>query len=263
VSLLDGFLARAMLAGAGVALTAGPLGCFVLWRRMAYFGDATAHATLLGVALSLAISAPVVAGAVVVAAAMGLILTALVERGHGEDALLGVLSHSALAAGLVAVSVTPGVRTDLSVYLFGDILAVGRGDLALIAGGAALVLGVLAWRWDRLLTATLDPDLARAGGVDPVRERLILTLGLAVVVAVAIEVVGALLITALLIIPAAAARPFAATPERMAALAAGIGAGSALAGLWASWTFDTPAGPSIVCAAAVAFAGAMAWQRAR
>jgi zinc transport system permease protein len=221
---------------------------------MAYFGDATAHAAILGVALALATDLPIGLGTLVVALAMAATVSTLATKGWAMDTTLGVLAHSALAVGLVAVSFIPSVRTDLSAYLFGDILAVSRMDLAYIWGGAALVLGLLAWRWSALLTATLNPDLAHASGINPDRERLVLTLALAVVVAVAIKVVGALLIAAMLIIPAAAARGVTRTPEGMAGAASIIGALATIAGLWGSLTWDTPAGPSIIVAATCAFA---------
>jgi zinc transport system permease protein len=253
--MLDDFLIRATLAGLGVALAAAPMGCFVVWRRMAYFGDATAHASILGVAVALALSVSVFLGAMIMALLMALAVSSLSGRGYAVDTLLGVLAHSALAFGLVAVSFLSGVRIDLMAYLFGDILAVGKTDLAVIWSGAALVLALLTWRWSALLTATLNPDLAHASGIDPKREQLVLTLALAVVVAVAIKVVGVLLIAALLIIPAAAARPFARTPEGMAVIAVITAALSVLGGLQASLMFDTPTGPSIVCVAALIFAG--------
>lgn len=250
--MLGDFLVRAGLAGLGVALAAGPLGCFVVWRRMAYFGDATAHASLLGVTLALALDLPVSLGVTAAALAMALTVAAASGRTYAMDTMLGVASHGALALGLVALSFLHGVRVDLMGYLFGDILAVGRGDLAVIWTGAALVVGLLAWRWRALTLATLNADLAAAYGVAPARERLILTVALAVLVAAALKVVGALLITAMLIVPAAAARAFARTPETMAVWAALIGAVSALGGLLASVRFDTPTGPSIVVTAAVA-----------
>ncbi|SHH46091.1 iron chelate uptake ABC transporter family permease subunit [Cognatishimia maritima] len=252
--MLDDFLLRATLAGIGVALAAAPLGCFVVWRRMAYFGDATSHAAILGVALSLALSMSVFTGALAVALIMALTVSALSGRGYAMDTLLGVMAHSALAIGLVAVSFLQGVRIDLMGYLFGDILAVSKSDLAVIWTGAGLVILFMLWRWSALLTATLNVDLAMASGIDPKREQLILTLCLAVVVAVAIKVVGVLLIVALLIIPAAAARPLARTPESMAMIAAAIGGLSAILGLRMSLIYDTPAGPSIVCVAAGLFA---------
>lgn len=252
--MLDDFLVRAALAGVAVACATGPLGCFVVWRRMAYFGDATSHAAILGVALALAFSTSVYAGTLVVALLMALTVATLAGRGWAMDTTLGVLAHSALAFGLVAVSFLPNVRVDLSAYLFGDILAVSRADLAIISLGAAVVVGLLLWRWRPMLTATLSEDLAHASGINPARERLVLTLALAVVVAVAIKVVGALLIAAMLIVPAATARSLSRTPEGMAALAVVIGALSVLGGLRASLAWDTPAGPSIVALAAVLFA---------
>ncbi|MCT8330312.1 metal ABC transporter permease [Albidovulum sediminis] len=250
----DDFLIRAAIAGMGLALATGPLGAFVVWRRMAFFGDATAHAAILGVALALAADLPLQSGMLAVALAMGLIAAALTGRGQAADTVLGVLAHSALAFGLIAVSFLPAVRTDLSAYLFGDILAVTTADLAWVWGGVALVLGLLLWRWQALLTATVDEALARASGIDPRREGLVLTLALAVVVAVAVKIVGALLIAAMLIIPAAAARGLARSPEAMALFATAFGALSVLGGLWLSLRLDTPAGPSIVAAAAVIFA---------
>ncbi|MFK7869604.1 MAG: metal ABC transporter permease [Roseobacter sp.] len=252
--MLDDFMTRATLAGVGVAFAAAPLGCFVVWRRMAYFGDATAHAAILGVALALAFEMSIFPGVLAVSLIMALTVTLLAGRGYAMDTLLGVLAHSALAFGLVAVSFLSGVRIDLMAYLFGDILAVSRTDLMVIWGGAVLVVALIAWRWSSLLTATLNEELAYASGLDPKREQLVLTLSLAITVAVAIKVVGVLLIAALLIIPAAAARGLARTPEAMAAIAAVIGAISAIAGLQGAYVFDTPAGPSIVCVAALLFA---------
>ncbi|KAA2313560.1 hypothetical protein DL237_12080 [Pseudooceanicola sediminis] len=256
MTFLDDFLIRAALAGLGVAIAAAPLGCLVVWRRMAYFGDATAHAAILGVALALTFQTSVFAGVLAVSLAMAAVISGLSGRGYAMDTLLGVLAHSAIAFGLVAVSFLSGVRIDLMAYLFGDILAVSKTDLGVIWGGAVLVLLLIRWRWSALLTTTLNPDLAHAAGLDPKREQLVLTVALALVVAVAIKVIGALLIAAMLIIPAAAARPFASTPERMALIAGGIGALSVLGGLQASYHFDTPTGPSIVCVSAVLFIAA-------
>jgi zinc transport system permease protein len=261
--MLDDFLLRAGLAGVGLSLATGPLGCFVVWRRMAYFGDATAHAAILGVALALASGLPVGLGTLVVALAMAATVATLAARGWALDTTLGVLAHSALAFGLVAISFVPGARSDLSAWLFGDILAVSRADLGFVWGGSLLVLLLIGWRWQALLTATVNEDLAHASGLDPDRERLVLVLALALVVAVALKIVGALLIAALLIVPAAAARALARTPEAMAVLAAAIGAGATLAGLQLSLAWDTPAGPSIIAAATLAFLAALVAGRLR
>ena len=251
--MLDDFMIRAALAGIGTALAAAPLGCFVVWRRMAYFGDATAHAAMLGVALALAFEIPVFGGVLVTALAMGLTVTTLSGRGFATDTLLGVLAHSALAFGLVAVSFLSGVRVDLMSYLFGDILAVANSDLLVIWSGAAAILLLISQRWSALLTATVSPDLATASGIDARREQMILTLALALTIAIAIKVVGVLLISALLLIPAATARSLVRSPEAMAVTAAGLGSLAALGGLGLSYAADTPTGPSIVCVAALFF----------
>jgi zinc transport system permease protein len=220
---------------------------------MAYFGDATAHAAILGVALSLAFSMSIFIGTVIIALLMALTVSFLSGRGYAMDTLLGVLAHSALAFGLVAVSFLSGIRIDLMAYLFGDILAVSRTDLSVIWSGALLVVALIGWRWSALLTATLNEDLAYADGINPKGEQLALTLALAITVAVAIKVVGVLLIAAMLIIPAAASRPLSRTPEGMAVTAGLIGMLSVIVGLRAALVFDTPAGPSIVCCAALTF----------
>ncbi|MHA6263775.1 metal ABC transporter permease [Arenibacterium sp. CAU 1754] len=255
--MFDDFLTRAALAGIGVALAAAPLGCFVVWRRMAYFGEATAHASILGLAFALGLAMPQLPWILVAALAMGVGVSALTGRAYAVDTVLGVMAHTALAAGLVAVALLGDIRLDLMGFLRGDILAVNTYDLAIIWIGAALILALMVWRWSALLTTTLNPDLARASGLNPRAEEFGLTVGLAIVVAVAIKVVGVLLIAALLVIPAAAARPLVRTPEAMAIGAALIGAASALGGLWAAFVLETPAGPSIVCTAAVLFVATM------
>ena len=252
--IFDEFLLRTLVGGAGVALATGPLGCFVVWRRLAYFGEAMAHAAVLGVALSLASSLPMTAGVLVATVAAALLVAWLGRGIYGPETVLAVVAHAALGLGLLAVSMLPGRRIDLEAYLFGDILAITWQDAALIWAGALALLGFVLWRWRALLTAAVNVDLAAAEGIGTGRDRLALTLALAALVALAIKVVGALLIVALLIVPAAAARPLAATPERMAVLATSIGAGATVGGIFASHLTDVPAGPAIVTAAALAFA---------
>ena len=261
--MLDDFLWRAALAGAAVALAAGPLGCFVVWRRMAYFGDATAHAAILGVALSLGFSISVFIGVLITSLATAFMILSFSGRVFTVDTLLGVAAHGGLALGLVAVTFIPGVRVDLAAYLFGDILAVGHTDLLIIAAGSAAILVALWLRWERLLLLTLNVDLAAARGIDTRRENMILTVMLAVLVAVAIKIVGALLITAMLIIPAAAARPISRTPEWMAVIAVTVGVLAVVAGLSGSFYWDMPTGPSIVTAATALFAVASLFSLSR
>ncbi|MSU91014.1 hypothetical protein GE300_15595 [Rhodobacteraceae bacterium 2CG4] len=251
--MLDDFLLRAALAGLAVALAAGPLGCLVVWRRIAYFGDATSHAAILGVALALALQIPVLAGVLAAALAVALAVSGLGGRYYGADTLLGVAAHSGLALGLVAIALTAPASVSVESFLFGEILAVGRSDLVVIWLGALAILGGLAWRWSALLTATVNPELAQAAGFDPRREQLLMTCALALLVAVALKVVGALLITAMLVIPAAAARPLARSPEAMALIATALSVAAVGLGIWASWRLDSPTGPTIVSAAAGLF----------
>jgi zinc transport system permease protein len=253
-AMLDDFFVRALLAGLGLALVAGPLGCFVIWRRMAYFGDTMAHSALLGVALSLLLHVNLTIAVFAVAAVVSLALLALQKRGAlSTDALLGILSHSTLAIGLVLAAFLTWVRFDLMTYLFGDILAVGEADIDLIWGGGILVLLALAKLWRPLIAATVNPELAEAEGMEPERTRLFFMLLLALVIAIAIKVVGILLVTAMLIIPAAAARRFSGSPEVMAVLASVLGMVAVAGGLFGSLRFDTPSGPSIVVAALIIF----------
>ncbi|TVR63722.1 MAG: zinc ABC transporter permease subunit ZnuB [Candidatus Competibacteraceae bacterium] len=252
---MDDFLIRAMLGGFGVALAAGPLGTFVVWRRMAYFGDTLAHSGLLGVVLGIVLNVNPQLGVVATCLLVALILVLLQrQRRLAADTLLGILAHATLSLGLVALAFMETVRVDLVGYLFGDILAINVTDLYWIWGGALLALGVLAWLWRPLLAATVHEELAQVEGVPTFPIRLAFMALIAIVIAVAMKVVGILLITSLLIIPAAAARRFARSPEGMAVLASGFGCMAVGSGLWASLRWDTPAGPSVVVAATALFA---------
>jgi zinc transport system permease protein len=258
---MDDFVLRAALAGLGVAAVTGPLGSFVVWRRMAYFGDTLAHGALLGVALGFLLGIELNLAVVVLCIALALVLVALQQqRFLASDTLLGIMSYSALSLGLVAFSFLETVRVDLLLaYLFGDILSVTTGDLAWIYGGAALVLLSLVLLWRPLLAITVHEELAQVDGVNLPATRAAFMLLVALVIAVAMKVVGVILIGALLILPAAAARRFARTPEAMAALAALAGALAVIGGLEASLRWDLPAGPAIVLVASALFLLSISW----
>ncbi len=252
--MLADFMVRALLGGLGIALVAGPLGCFIVWRRMAYFGAALAHASLLGVALGLLLDVDPAIGITIIALAAAASLAGLQGQSRlAGDTVLGIFAHGALALGLVLVAFLEGYRFDLMGYLFGDILALSSGDLVWIYIGAVLVLAALAWLWRPLLFLTVDEDLALVSGVSVEPIRFAFMLLIALVVALAMKLVGLMLIVSLLIIPAATARALAATPERMAVLAALAAALAVVVGLGASMLADTPAGPSIVTAATALF----------
>lgn len=261
---MNEFLLRALLAGLAVALVTGSLGTFVVWRRMAYFGDTLAHSALLGVSLGVLLELNLNLAITLVCLLLALALVALQSRRElASDTLLGILSHSALALGLVAVSFAENVRIDLMGYLFGDILAVSRGDLLWIGIGAAFALVLLLLLWRPLLAMTVHEELAQIEGVKVARTRLLFMLLIALVIATAMKVVGILLITSLLIIPAATARHYVRTPEQMAVLAAAFGMLAVSGGLFSSWRWDLPAGPAIVVAAALLFFFGPHWWRRR
>lgn len=258
------FLLHALIAGLTLALVAGPLGSFVVWRRMAYFGDTLSHAALLGVALGLALDVSPTLAVTAGCLLLAIVLVTLQQRQPlASDTLLGILAPTTLSLGLVALSFMKDVRIDLMGYLFGDLLAVSTTDLAWIVGGSALVLVILALLWRPLLAVTVHEELAKVEGLPVAGLRLALMLLIAVVIAVAMKIVGVLLITSLLIIPAAAAQRHARTPEQMAAGASLIGLCAVGMGLALSWFQDTPAGPSIVVAAAALFLLGLALPRAQ
>jgi zinc transport system permease protein len=259
---MDDFMLRAIAAGVGVALVTGPLGVFVVWRRMAYFGDTLAHSALLGVALGFLLGVNVNLAVVLVGVALALLLVAMSgNRLLSSDTQLGILAHSALSLGLVVMAFQTSVRVDLMGYLFGDILAVSTSDLLWVWGGGLLVLLVLLAIWRPLLSLTVHEELAQVEGAPVALLRLVFMLLIALVIAVSMKIVGVLLITSMMIIPAAAARRFSHTPEQMALLAALIGALAVALGLAGSWRWDTPAGPSVVTAAALLFLGSQLARR--
>lgn len=245
--MMEPFLLRALVAAVGLGVLAAPLGCLVVWRRMSYFGSTVAHGGLLGVALGLFLGLDLTLGVIVVALAIGALLVVLGrQRVLPTDSLLGILSHAALAGGLVAASKLSGQRLDLMGYLFGDILAVTTSDIVWIFGGGAIVLAVIGWLWRTLIAIAVHEELAAAEGLDTRRAEAALIMILAFTIAVAMKIVGVLLIIAFLIMPAAAARPFTDTPEGMVGYAAILGGAGSAIGLALSTYADVPAGPAIV-----------------
>ena len=252
--MFDDFFTRALIAGTGVALIAGPLGCLIIWRRMAFFGDTLAHASLFGVVLALLFELNFTFIVFLVCGGVSLALFMLQRRSElPADSLLGLLAHSSLAVGLVGLSFLPQVTFDLSSILFGDILSVSQTDIFIIYGVGLLVLLVLILFWRRLFAATVNRELAAAEGMVPDNSSIVFVLLMALVIAISIKIVGVLLITALLIIPAAAARGVSFEPEQMAIFASVIGILSVIGGLFSSLEWDTPSGPTIIVVALIFF----------
>lgn len=254
VNIMPDFLLYALIAGLSLAVVAGPLGSFVVWRRMAYFGDTLSHSALFGVALGLLLNINLTLAVIVGCLLLALVLVALQARQPiASDTLLGILAHSTLSLGLVTLSFMKEVRVDLMGYLFGDLLAISPADLLWILLGCVIVLCCILLLWKPLLSITVHEELAKVEGMPVAGLRLALMLLIAMVIAVAMKIVGVLLITALLIIPAAAAQRHARSPEQMAVGASLVGVLAVCGGLSLSWWFDPPAGPSIVLCAALIF----------
>ena len=250
---LEPFLINAILAGVAVAVITGVMGCFVVWRRMAYFGDSLAHSGLLGVALGFALGIAVNVGIILICSVFALLLLWLQHKEVlATDTLLGILAHSALALGMVTISVM-GRRIDLHSILFGDILTVTRPELWWIYIGGAIVIIMLLMNWSSLVLMTLQEDLAQAEGINVFLYNLLLMFLMTLVVAVSIRSIGILLVSSLLIIPAATARQITVSPEGMAVLSSFLGVTSVAFGIYFSFAFDIPSGPSIVVAAAALF----------
>jgi zinc transport system permease protein len=276
IMTMPDFLTNALIVGTLIAIMAGPLGCFVVWRRMAYFGAAIAHSALLGVALALLMGGFLVSLSADAASAsyrLGLslvedpwpivlimsLLLALgllaLQRRHllASDTLLGIVAHGSLAIGLLIVAMMATLRIDVMSYLFGDILSIDNADVMVMATLSVAVIVLIINQWRPLLSSTVNTDLAAVEGVNTRRTELIFVLMLACVVALGMRVVGVLLIISMLIIPPATARRLVSTPQQMAVMASIIGVVDVWLGLAIAWFADLPAGPAIVAVSTLLF----------
>ena len=252
--MLDDFFIRALIAGIGIALVTGPLGCFVVWRRLSYFGDTLAHSALLGVTIAYSLEFNIAVSIFLISSIIALILIQLQKKTNlPSDALLGLLAHSSLAVGLVVIGFLTFIRFDIMGLLFGDILAVDKNDLIIIWFGGGLILLVLKFIWKPLFASTVNYELAEAEGLNPDRAKAIFTILLAAIIAISIKLVGVLLITGMLIIPTAMARNISDTPQKMVVFSIIGGLLSVFIGLFSSLEFNTPSGPSIITAALLLF----------
>jgi zinc transport system permease protein len=252
--MLDDFFIRALIAGLGVAIVTGPLGCFTIWRRLSFFGDTLAHSALLGVTLALSFEMNISFAVFLISAVVAIFLINLQRVTNlPGDALLGLLAHSTLALGLVTISFLTFIRFDIMGLLFGDILSVNNLDILIIWSGGAIILITLKIIWKPLFASTVNYDLAQAEGMNPDRVNIIFTLLMAAIIAISIKMVGLLLITGMLIMPAAMARNLSDNPIMMVFIATIGGLLSVLLGLFASLEFNSPSGPSIIVAALTLF----------
>jgi len=252
--MFDDFFIRALIAGVGIALVTGPLGCFIIWRRLSFFGDTLAHAALLGVTMAVFFEINIAFSVFFISSVVALILLKLQQTTKlPGDALLGLLAHSSLAVGLVVIGFLTSIRFDVMGLLFGDILAVNQNDLLLIWIGGALILLILKFIWRPLFASTVNYELAEAEGMKPDKFNAIFTVLMAAVIAISIKIVGLLLITGMLIMPAAMGRNLSNNPQQMVILSVIAGLLSVIIGLFSSLQFNTPSGPSIITAALILF----------
>ena len=252
--MFDDFFIRALIAGVGIALVTGPLGCFIIWRRLSFFGDTLAHAALLGVTMAVFFEINIAFSVFFISSVVALILLKLQQTTKlPGDALLGLLAHSSLAVGLVVIGFLTSIRFDIMGLLFGDILAVNQNDLLLIWIGGALILLILKFIWRPLFASTVNYELAEAEGMKPDKFNAIFTVLMAAVIAISIKIVGLLLITGMLIMPAAMGRNLSNNPQQMVILSVIAGLLSVIVGLFSSLQFNTPSGPSIITAALILF----------
>lgn len=244
----------AWLAGVFLTFITAPLGAFVVWRKMAYFGDTLSHSALLGVALGIFLQIDPYIAVILMTVILALCLVWLEQHStHSVDTLLGIIAHCSLSLGVITISLLDNVRVDLMSYLFGDLLAIGFNDVLFIGIGVIGIATLLALYWKKLLAITVSPELAQIEGLNVARLRLLLMLLTALTIALSMKFVGALIITSLLIIPSATARRFAKTPETMVIYAIGLSILSVSSGLLLSALKDTPAGPSVVVCAGTLF----------
>ena len=252
--MFDDFFIRALIAGVGIAIIAGPLGCLVIWRRLSYFGDTLSHSALLGVTLAYAFSINITLSVFLISSIVAILLINLQTRTKlAGDSLLGLLAHSTLAIGLVLIGFLSSIRFDLMGLLFGDILAVTTEDITLVWIGGIIILGILYYIWKSIFSATVNYDLAAAEGMRPEISNFIFTLLLAAVIALSIKMIGALLITGLLLIPAAIARNLSNSPKQMIIISVLAGITSVVIGLFTSLELNTSSGPSIIVASLALF----------
>lgn len=252
--ILEPFILKAILAGVGISIVVGALGCFVIWRKMAYLGDSLSHSSLLGIALGLAYGLNLHIAIILICSLFAIILVWLqYKKMLSNDSLLGILSHASLASGMILISLLKTPSIDLYSYLFGDILTVTKSDLMLIYFGAIIILLILFFKWQNFCLITISKDLAKSQNINIFYHQILLMFLMAITIAISIQIVGILLITSLLIIPSASARKFAKSPESMAIIASIFATLSVIFGIISSIFFDIPSGPAIVISAVIIF----------
>lgn len=256
------FFQRAIIVGLILGTLMAALGVFVVLRRMSFFADAIGHSALTGIALGLLLDINPFIAALAFALLVALLIAGVrtISR-QSFDTLLGVFFAAAVSIGVIIVSLTPGYQADLVNILFGDILTVAPLDMLLSVILALVIAVILFFSGKALVSLTFDASLARAESIPVARHELTFLLLLAATIALSIKFVGVMLVTAMLIIPAAAAQNLAKSLSSMFVWAGAIALFAVAAGMLASAAFNLPSGPAIVLVSTLVFIFSLFFRR--
>ena len=249
---LDDFLVRSVIAGLIMVTIAAPMGCLMVWQRLAFLSDTLGHAAVMGVGLGLLLEVTPIFGVLAVAL---LIVFALNRVNSFNTALsettLAIISNPGLAGGIILVGLLPAQSVNLEAILFGDLLATTTGDLIRLLVSTVLLLLVLQHYWQSFVAVSVSREIAQAEGIEVRKVQFLMYIMIALLVAVMMKVMGVLLIAAMLVIPTTSARLFSRSPEQMVAVSALYGLGALAGGISSSFQFDWQTGPAIVVSATI------------
>ena len=247
---LDDFLVRSVIAGLIMVVIAAPMGCLMVWQRLAFLSDTLGHAAVMGVGLGLLLEVTPVFGVLAVAL---LIVFSLNRVNSFNSALsettLAIISHTGLAGGIILVGLLPAQSVNLEAILFGDLLATTSADLTRLLITTVVLLLLLLHYWRSFVAVSVSREIAQAEGIEVRKVQLLMYIMIALLVAVMMKVMGVLLIAAMLVIPTSSARLFSRSPEQMVAVSALYGLGALAGGISSSFHFDWQTGPAIVVSA--------------
>ena len=248
--LLDDFLVRSVIAGVLMVSTAAPIGCLMVWQRLAFLSDTLGHAAVMGVGLGLLLQLPPMFGVLGVVLLIVVSLSQVTSFNNAlSETTLAIISHTGLAAGLILIGLLPANTVSLEAILFGDLLAVTINDLVMILVTTLVLGGLLLLHWRSFVAVSVSREIAQAEGIEVRKVQLLMFLMIALLVAVMMKVMGVLLIAAMLVIPTSSARMLSSSPERMVLFSALFGFAALSGGIFSSFQFDWQTGPAIVLSA--------------
>ena len=252
--MIDEFIINAIFCGIGIALISGLMGCFVVWKKMAYFGDSLGHSAVFGVGIGILLGANQDLAIIFTVISFAILFTYLQNKDFfSSDVILGILAHGALSIGIILLSISNNANFNLHALLFGDILAASEKQIYIIFVAAALIYCLIGYNWQALILNTISRDLAKSQNISNFKMDLLLTTIMALVVAISIKIIGALLITSMLIIPPSSAKRLVNNPKSMAVISTLIALLAVICGIALSYYFDIPSGPAIIMISFIIF----------